>query len=124
MDFASRMAEEKIQQAIRDGELDHLEGKGKPLQLEDLSGMPEDMRMSYHMMKNAGYLPEEVKLNKELISLKDMIAACKDEEEKQKYQKKLTEKELQYRLLMDKRNLSKSPAFKKYSGKINRLFGI
>ena len=30
------IAEEKIRQAIRNGDLDHIPGKGKPLQLEDL----------------------------------------------------------------------------------------
>ncbi|WP_235988791.1 DnaJ family domain-containing protein [Aquibacillus kalidii] len=116
------MAEEKIKQAIRDGELDKLPGKGKPLNLEDISKVPEDMRMSYHMMKNSGYLPEEVKLNKELVSLRELIASCEDKDEKEKYEKKLTEKEIHYRMLIEKRNFSKTSVFKQYQGKINNLF--
>ncbi len=122
MDFISNMAEEKIKQAIRDGELDKLPGKGKPLNLEDISKVPEDMRMSYHMMKNSGYLPEEVKLNKELVSLRELIASCEDKDEKEKYEKKLTEKEIHYRMLIEKRNFSKTSVFKQYQGKINNLF--
>ncbi|WP_407270827.1 DUF1992 domain-containing protein [Radiobacillus sp. PE A8.2] len=117
------MAEEKIKEAIRDGQLDHLPGKGKPLQLEDLSAIPEDMRTSYHMMKNSGYLPEEVRLNKELVSLRDLIAACEDGGERENYKKKLTEKELHYKLLMEKRKLTTGTG-RKYRSKINQRFGL
>ncbi|WP_053217214.1 DnaJ family domain-containing protein [Virgibacillus senegalensis] len=124
MDFASRMAEEKIQQAIRDGELDNLPGKGKRQELEDLSAIPEDMRTSYLMMKNSGYLPDEVRLQKELISLQEMVDLAKNPEQKEGYRKQLSEKELQLRMLIEKNNMKKSSGFRKYSGKINKRFGI
>ena len=41
----------KIRQAIRNGDLDHIPGKGKPLQLEDLSMVPPEFRMSYKILK-------------------------------------------------------------------------
>ena len=41
----------KIRQAIRNGDLDHIPGKGKPLQLEDLSMVPPELRMSYKILK-------------------------------------------------------------------------
>ncbi len=124
MDFASRMAEEKIKQAIRDGELDDLPGKGKKQELEDLSAIPEDMRTSYLMMKNSGYLPDEVRLQKELISLQEMMDLAKDPEQKEGYRKQLSEKEIQLRMLMEKKNMNKNSGFRKYSGKINKRFGI
>ncbi|WP_371069239.1 DnaJ family domain-containing protein [Sediminibacillus sp. JSM 1682029] len=124
MDFASRMAEEKIKQAIRDGELDALPGKGKKQELEDLSAIPEDMRTSYLMMKNSGYLPDEVRLQKELVSLQEMLDLAKDPEQKEGYRKQLSEKEIQLRMLMEKKNMNKNSGFRKYSGKINKRFGI
>ncbi|WP_161993097.1 DUF1992 domain-containing protein [Sediminibacillus terrae] len=124
MDFASRMAEEKIQQAIHDGELDDLPGKGKKQELEDLSAIPEDMRTSYLMMKNSGYLPDEVRLQKELVSLQEMMDLAKDPEQKEGYRKQLSEKEIQLRMLMEKKNMNKNSGFRKYSGKINKRFGI
>ncbi|MBM7572412.1 DnaJ family domain-containing protein [Aquibacillus albus] len=123
MDFVSLMAEEKIKKAIEEGDLDNLPGKGKPLKLEDISAIPEDLRTSYHMMKNSGYLPEEVKVNKELVSLRELINACKDDTEKAELEKKLTEKELQFKLLMEKTKRNQTSAYRKYSGKINKLFG-
>ncbi len=49
------IAEEKIRQAIRNGDLDHIPGKGKPLQLEDLSMVPPELRMSYKILKKRGH---------------------------------------------------------------------
>lgn len=55
MDVFLNIAEEKIRQAIRNGDLDHIPGKGKPLQLEDLSMVPPEFRMSYKILKNNGH---------------------------------------------------------------------
>ncbi|MFC4401531.1 DnaJ family domain-containing protein [Gracilibacillus xinjiangensis] len=122
MDIFTQLAEEKIKQAIKNGEFDQLQGKGKPLKCEDLSHLPEDLRMSYRMMKNSGYLPEEVILQKELVSLRDMIKACQDDSEKERLEKRLSEKQLRFQMLMEKRQLTKSHMYKKYQHKLNRLF--
>src|SRR6266540_3378743 len=39
-----RIAEQRILEAQRKGEFDNLPGKGKPLELEDLSWVPEELR--------------------------------------------------------------------------------
>jgi hypothetical protein len=55
------LAERKIAEAIANGELDELPGAGKPLTLDDDALVPEDLRMAYRILKNAGYAPEEVR---------------------------------------------------------------
>lgn len=50
------VAERKIEEAMQEGQFDNLPGMGKPLALEDLSNMPEDMRMAYTILKNGGFL--------------------------------------------------------------------
>lgn len=62
MDWMSSIIEEKIQEAIRKGEFDNLPGAGRPLQLEDASGVPEELRTSYKLLKNAGMIPEEMQI--------------------------------------------------------------
>ncbi|QDP39328.1 DnaJ family domain-containing protein [Radiobacillus deserti] len=124
MDFVTLMVEEKIKKAISEGQFDNLKGKGKPQKLEDLSMIPEDMRTSYLMMKNSGYLPEEVKLNKELVQLRELIRCCEDPDQLKEYKKKLTEKEIHYDMLMEKRKLNRSSAYQRYSGKIRNRFGF
>jgi hypothetical protein len=72
MDLFHIIAEEKIKQAMKDGEFDRLPGMGKPLKLDDLSGIPEELRMAYRIMKNAGYTEEETNVRKELMNIEDL----------------------------------------------------
>jgi hypothetical protein len=53
------LAEKKIAEAIERGELDHLPGAGKPLELDDDALVPEDLRMAHRILKNAGFVPQE-----------------------------------------------------------------
>ena len=57
LSYQTRMVEERIAAAQKAGLFDSLPGKGKPLGLEDLSGVPEDLRVGYHILKNANMLP-------------------------------------------------------------------
>lgn len=118
MDFLERIAEEKIKEAIERGELDHLPGMGKPLKLEDLSRVPEELRAGYILLKNAGILPEEIELKKELITLRELIDSCTDDDEKRKLTKEWTEKKLRFHLLMEKRG--RSIALEEYEEKIEK----
>ena len=53
LSFFARIAEERIREAQKEGAFDNLPGKGKPLTLQDVSMVPEDLRMSYHILRNA-----------------------------------------------------------------------
>jgi len=59
----SFIAEQKIQEALQNGEFDHLPGTGKPLAMEDLSHLPPEARMAYTILKNSGYVaaPQDMK---------------------------------------------------------------
>jgi len=76
-----KIAERRIQEAIERGDFDNLPGKGKPLQLEDDSYIPEELRMVYKILKNANCLPPELQLRKEIRQLKDLLVNLKDEKE-------------------------------------------
>jgi hypothetical protein len=67
----SVVAERKIQEAMSEGQFDNLPGRGRPQVLEDLSGLPEDLRLSYIVLKNSGYAPEGLK---EAASLKALVS--------------------------------------------------
>ena len=118
MDFVHIIAEEKIKQAMNDGEFDYLPGKGKPLVIEDLSAIPQDLRMAYSLLKNAKMLEDEQNYRKELMQIEDLIACCHDPEEKLVLQQKLNQKLLQFNQVLQKRNTTNSSAFKKYDTKI------
>jgi hypothetical protein len=59
------LAEQKISEAVSRGEFDHLPGAGKPLDLEDDPLVPEDLRVAYRILKNAGFSAGEA-LNAEV----------------------------------------------------------
>ena len=89
MDAISIIAEQRIREACERGAFGSLPGAGKPLELEDDSHIPEDLRMAYKLLKNAGYVPEEVLDRKEAQSIVDALEKCGDEQEKVRQMKKL-----------------------------------
>lgn len=118
MSIMSWLAEQRIHQAMEQGDFKDLAGKGKPLELEDVSHIPEDLRMSYKIMKNAGLIPEEMQLQGELIKLQNLIHLCENAGEKEKLTRALTEKKLRFQMLMEQRGLSGSTAFLQYEEKL------
>jgi hypothetical protein len=98
-----RIIENKIQEAIKNGEFDDLPGKGKPLDFEDLSQVPEDLRMGFKVLKNAGLLPEEMQLKKEIYNLEQLIATTGINENMDAAKAKLVDKVLRYKMMMEKK---------------------
>ncbi len=118
MGIFSMLAEQKIEEAVRNGELDNLPMAGKKLPVDDLSHIPEDLRMSYRIMKNAGYVPEEVSLRKECIRLYDLLNAAQHDGEQEQLRRKLNEKQLRLQMLLEQRGLGSSGAFMQYESRI------
>jgi hypothetical protein len=122
MDILVKIAEQKIREAMERGELDNLAYHSKPLRLDDLASVPEPLRMGYKILKNAGVLPQELQLKKEILALQDLINACYDEEERRSIQRKMNEKTLRYNVLME-RHFHK-PVDHKYQAKIRKKLGL
>ncbi|HEX9023376.1 MAG TPA: DnaJ family domain-containing protein [Geobacteraceae bacterium] len=100
MDILSTIAERKITEAMARGELDNLAGAGKPLAMdEDLSGVPAEVRMAYKILKNAGFVPPEVELRKEIISLREMLGQLEDDEERSRVGRQLDYKLLKLNMM-------------------------
>jgi len=75
MQLFEMLAEQKIQEAIERGELDDLPGAGQPLEIDDDPLVPEDQRVAYRILKNAGFVPAEVAVRKEIRSIEQLIDA-------------------------------------------------
>ncbi len=73
------IAEERIVEAIKRGEFDNLPGHGAPLPKCDDANVPEDLRMAYHVLKNANCLPPELEDRREISNLADMLEKQSDE---------------------------------------------
>lgn len=84
MDIFSSIAERRIREAIERGEFENLSGRGRPLIFDDDSWIPEDLRTAYRVLRNAGCIPPELELRKELLSLRDLMATLDDDQERMK----------------------------------------
>lgn len=85
------IAERKIEEFFqKDGGPDLSHWRNKPLPVEDMSNVPADLRMAYKVLKNAGYIPEEVALHREIVRTEDLLAHCRDEQVKLRQLKKLS----------------------------------
>ncbi|MGE5698541.1 MAG: DnaJ family domain-containing protein [Deltaproteobacteria bacterium] len=120
MDPLALLAEEKIREAMARGEFDNLPGAGKPLEIEDDSMVPEDVRVAYRILKNAGCLPPELELRREIVTLKSLIASVEDEGERRRKLKELDAKLLRLNLTRKRPlNIEDFPEYKdKVIGKL------
>jgi hypothetical protein len=84
-----KIAERRIKAAIEEGVLDNLPGTGKPLALGDDSHIPEDLRMAHKVLKNAGFVPPEIALRKEIARTEDLLEGMEDTKAKYRQIKKL-----------------------------------
>ena len=84
-----QLAENKINEAMARGSFANLPGEGMPLQLEDYSMIPEEMRMAYKILKNAGFTPPELQLRNEIAQLEHNLSTQGDEQERGKVIKRL-----------------------------------
>lgn len=83
MSWLSRLAERRIQAARLKGQLDHLEGEGKPLpdRPGDAFISPGDA-VGFRIMAEAGVLPEEITLKKRVEAQRAHLATLTDEAER------------------------------------------
>ena len=66
------IVEERIKAAQKQGRFDKLDGKGKPLVFED-SQVPNDFRMAHKILKNAGFLPPEIEIRKQMTHVRELM---------------------------------------------------
>lgn len=76
------LAEARIAEAVARGEFENLPGRGKALELEDDVLIPEDLRVAYRILKNAGYVPRELELRREIHAVEELLACTANSEER------------------------------------------
>lgn len=121
MSWLERLAERRIQEAIERGELDDLPLAGKPLAFDSTPFVPEDLRLAYKILKDAGCLPPEIELRKEIVTLRELLASVEEEDERIRIARKINDKVLRLNLMM-KTSLS-SEERQVYAKKLRRKLG-
>lgn len=107
-----RAIEEIIQAAMARGEFDNLRGQGKPQDHSEYFSMPEEDRLAFTVLKNAGYIPPEVALLREIDELRSQLRAAKSEAERSNLTKQLDEKSLAFNLIQEQKQAGRRRARK------------
>ena len=97
-----KFVEDQIKKAMAEGEFDNLPGKGKPIDLEGYFQTPEHLRLCHSILKNAQFVPEEVQMLKDIEALRDELASCSDEAQKNQLARTLRDKILVLNLAMER----------------------
>lgn len=84
-----KIIESRIKKAQEDGAFDDLPGRGLPLNLDGDPRVPEELRMAHKVLKNAGCLPPEVQLRKEIRTTEELLEGLTDTRQKYRTLKKL-----------------------------------
>ena len=115
------IAENKIREAMARGEFENLPGAGKPLHLEDDSTIPDDLRVAYKILRNAGCIPPELEVRKEIITLRDLLRTIEDEKEKREKTRELNYKLMKLGIM--KRRMVTLDEFPEYKERILAKMG-
>jgi hypothetical protein len=97
-----KAVEAAIREAQERGDFDNLKGKGKPIDLSAYFETPEDVRMAYSLLKNAGMVSAEVDLLSEIAALKERLSITYEEKDHSRIQKMIREKQMQFDIIMER----------------------
>ena len=69
-----RLADSRIEEAMRAGEFDDLPGQGERIAAEPETMVPEELRTAYRLLKISGFFPREVMLLREISEVEELMA--------------------------------------------------
>ena len=78
------LVEQRISEAQERGEFDDLPGAGAPLELDDDRLVPEELRVAYRVLKNAGYVPPEVEALRDVRALEETLQRAEAPDERRR----------------------------------------
>lgn len=84
-----QLVEEQINAAMQRGEFNELPGVGKPLPTEEVILVPEEMRIAYKILKNAGMIPPELATRQAVYDVEQALSAATGDSDRRKLVKKL-----------------------------------
>ena len=118
MTFLDHLAEQRIEAAIAAGDLDNLPGAGRPLQLDDDPLVPEELRLAYRVLRNAGFVPPELQTRAELASVQALLRHATDDAQRKRAVARLAL--LEAKLELDGRSLPRGAYRDRIVNRIDR----
>jgi hypothetical protein len=94
-----RIVEERIREAMENGEFDDLDGRGKPLPPDQTMHVAPELRVAYTILKNNNLLPPEMETLKEIERIEQLLLAVTDDDEKYRYVRRINSLVTQFNLM-------------------------
>ena len=89
MCLLDQLAEEHIREAQQQGAFDDLPGAGQRLVLDDDSAVPPELRAAYRLLRNAGYLPPELQLRRDIADVEQLLMLAEHGEQRARHARRL-----------------------------------
>jgi hypothetical protein len=105
MDWADRLAEQRILEAEREGVFDNLPGEGKPLPEDPFAALPDEIRMAARVLAMCGCAPQEVGLLRTLNEARRHLDDAQTAEERAQRMREFCDAELHYNVAMDRHRM-------------------
>jgi hypothetical protein len=83
---------QRIREAIEQGFFDNSPYRGRPLRLEEDESIPPELRMAFKVLKDAGCLPPEVELRREIASLSELLDTIAEGEDRRRLRRELSDR--------------------------------
>lgn len=99
MDAIAWIAEQRIREAIDQGLFDNSPYRGRPVRLEENESIAPELRMAFKVLKDAGCLPPEVELRREIASLSELLDTIAEGEERRRLRRELNDRVLRLEIL-------------------------
>ena len=96
-----RIAENRIREAMQEGEFDNLPGAGKPIDLDGYFKLPEHLRVAFSILKSANCVPAEVELLNEIAALEQRLQAA-PEPQQPAIRRELTDRRTQLAVVLER----------------------
>jgi DnaJ family protein C protein 28 len=78
LDAIGKIAEQKILEAIEEGQFDNLPGKGKPIVFDDDLMTPPHLRLANKILKNANVLPDWIQVQQDIAAERQTAASHRE----------------------------------------------
>lgn len=99
MDAIAWIAEQRIREAMEQGFFDNSPYRGRPVRLEEDASIAPELRMAFEVLKDAGCLPPEVELRREIASLSELLDTIAEGEERKRLRRELNDRYLRLEVI-------------------------
>ena len=91
-----------VQKVEQSGELRNNPGFGKPFEFKDgFLETPDELRMAYKILKDAGYVPAEVEMVQRLATLREQLRTTHGESEQRALKIKIAELQQKVAMMLE-----------------------